>query len=206
MKNFTFRFLTNTAVCSDWFFPGVTSSNTGTDISRSWVQTPLPIHIITRFYQKQFYFTPFLADLQKKIWLFFLFLLFHISLFNILFFLSSSYMQYIHTCSLCSFSLAALHCGLKSDSNPCAHSNIACMWRICQGASQQLHSLLLPKETSFPIFLKINFRMRMLRNILFIEPQVLRTDRHVALLNKFYFISFRNFIFEKQSVMLLHIT
>jgi hypothetical protein len=32
--------------------------------------------------------------------------------------------------------------------------------------------------------------MRMLRYILFIEPQVLRTDRRISLLNKFYFIYF----------------
>jgi hypothetical protein len=39
--------------------------------------------------------------------------------------------------------------------------------------------------------------MRMLHNILFIEPQVLRTDRRVSLLSKFYFIFLRNFIFQK---------
>jgi hypothetical protein len=37
----------------------------------------------------------------------------------------------------------------------------------------------------------------MLRNILFIEHQVLRTDRHISLLSKFCFIFFRNIILEQ---------
>jgi hypothetical protein len=37
----------------------------------------------------------------------------------------------------------------------------------------------------------------MLRYILFIEPQVLRTDRHISLMNLFYFIFFRDVIIEQ---------
>jgi hypothetical protein len=117
------------------------------------------LHIIFRPYPNKHYFIVFIKKLQKSTFSF-AFLSFSFSVFSILFLLSSSHMQQIHTCSLCNCSVSCFYFSLNLIPISVPTVNSLVFGEYAKAPANNFVLYYISRSLVFPIFVGINFSQR----------------------------------------------